>query len=104
VPAHCEHNGHLYYLLLPGRGSRDALIGALRAEGVDAPFHYIPLHSSDAGRRFGRSAGSLAVTDDLSDRLIRLPIWSGMAGDQDRVIACVRELVSRTAQSRGPKA
>jgi dTDP-4-amino-4,6-dideoxygalactose transaminase len=104
VPAHCEHNGHLYYLLLPDRRSRDALIAALRAEGVDAPFHYIPLHSSDAGRRFGRSVGPLPATDDLSERLIRLPIWRGIADDQDRVIACVHDLVSRTARSRRVKA
>ena len=59
VPAHCEHNGHLYYLLLPDRGRRDALMAALRARGIGAPFHYIPLHSSEAGRRFGRAAGLL---------------------------------------------
>jgi dTDP-4-amino-4,6-dideoxygalactose transaminase len=95
VPAHCEHNGHLYYLLLPNRGSRDALIAALRARGVEAPFHYIPLHSSDAGRRFGRTVGSLARTEDLSERLLRLPLWRGMQRERERVIACVNELVTR---------
>ena len=95
VPAYCEHNGHLYYLLLPDRLSRDALIAALRAQGIDAPFHYVPLHSSDAGRRFGRTVGTLAFTDDLSGRLIRLPLWSGMQDERERVIACVREFVRR---------
>jgi dTDP-4-amino-4,6-dideoxygalactose transaminase len=95
VPAHCEHNGHLYYLLLPSRGSRDALLAALQAQGVDAPFHYIPLHSSEAGRCFGRSVGPLALTDDVSERLIRLPLWSGMRDERERVIACVHELVGR---------
>jgi dTDP-4-amino-4,6-dideoxygalactose transaminase len=95
VPTHCEHNGHLYYLLLPDRGSRDALISTLRERAITAPFHYVPLHSSEGGRRYGRSGGTLPVTDDLSDRLIRLPLWSGMAGEQDRVITCVQELVAR---------
>jgi dTDP-4-amino-4,6-dideoxygalactose transaminase len=94
VPPHCEHNGHLYYLLLPDRRSRDSLIAALRAKGIEAPFHYVPLHSSEAGRRFGRSAGALPVTDDLSERLIRLPLWAGMIDEPERVIACVRELVA----------
>jgi dTDP-4-amino-4,6-dideoxygalactose transaminase len=52
----------------------------VKAEGIEAPFHYIPLHSSDAGRRFGRTVGPLTFTDDLSERLIRLPLWSGMGG------------------------
>jgi dTDP-4-amino-4,6-dideoxygalactose transaminase len=93
VPAHCVHNGHLYYLLLPDRRSRDSLIASLRAKGIEAPFHYIPLHSSKAGRRFGRSAGCLRITDDLSERLIRLPLWSGLQSEQERVIDCVQELV-----------
>jgi dTDP-4-amino-4,6-dideoxygalactose transaminase len=94
VPAHCKHNGHLYYLLLPDRRSRDSLIAALRAKGIEAPFHYVPLHSSEAGRRLGRNAGALPVTDDLSERLIRLPLWIGMTDEPERVVACVRELVA----------
>ncbi len=93
VPTHCEHNGHLYYLLLPDRGSRDALIAALQANGVEAPFHYVPLHSSEAGRRFGRCAGTLDVTDDISGRLIRLPLWSGIGAEQQRVIELVCDLM-----------
>jgi dTDP-4-amino-4,6-dideoxygalactose transaminase len=89
VPAHCLHNGHLYYLLLPDRNSRDALIAALRAQGIVAPFHYVPLHSSKAGQRFGRTNGTLALTDSLSERLIRLPMWSGMRDETDHVIAAV---------------
>lgn len=93
VPADCEHNGHLYYLLLRNRESRNALISALRARNIVAPFHYVPLHSSEAGRRFGRTAGRLDLTDSLSDRLIRLPMWSGMRDETDQVIALVHELV-----------
>ena len=101
VPAHCGHNGHLYYLLLPDGRSRDGLIAALRAQGIGAPFHYIPLHSSDAGKRFGRAVGTLALTNEISDRLIRLPLWSGMQRDgvTERVIECVNELVGRPRRS-----
>ena len=93
VPPHCQHNGHLYYLLLADRSRRDALISALREHGIGAPFHYIPLHSSEAGRRFGRTAGTLALTDSLSERLIRLPVWSGMRDEPERVIAQIHNLV-----------
>jgi dTDP-4-amino-4,6-dideoxygalactose transaminase len=101
VPRHCEHNGHLYYLLLPNRRERDTLIEALRRRGIEAPFHYVPLHSSDAGRRFGRAVGSLALTDDLSGRLIRLPLWSDMQRECERVVACVHELVGVRGTSSG---
>lgn len=94
VPAHCRHNGHLYYLLLPDRGRRNALIAAMRDVGIGAPFHYVALHSSEAGRRFGRTSGPLARTDDLSERLIRLPMWAGMGAESERVIAAVYDLVA----------
>lgn len=73
-----EHNGHLYYLILPTPEDRDAFIDALRAQGIAAVFHYIPLHSSPAGLALGRSAGELAHTDGLSRRLVRLPLWAGL--------------------------
>jgi dTDP-4-amino-4,6-dideoxygalactose transaminase len=93
VPVHCRHNGHLYYLLMPDRSRRNALIAALREQGIGAPFHYVALHSSEAGRRFGRTAGTLALTDSLSERLIRLPMWNGMGDQSERVIAAVHDLV-----------
>ncbi len=93
VPAHCTHNGHLYYLLMPSRERRDALISALRVRGIIAPFHYVPLHSSEAGRRFGRPVGALALTDSLSERLIRLPMWSGMSDEVEHVVAAVHEVI-----------
>ena len=100
IPEHCEHNGHLYYLLLPNRARRDDLIAALRAQGIDAPFHYIPLHSSDAGRRFGRAVGNLRFTDDLSQRLVRLPLWNDMHQECERVIACVQSLLLPPGRQR----
>jgi dTDP-4-amino-4,6-dideoxygalactose transaminase len=81
VPKHCGHNAHIYAVLLDGASTRDGLIAALRAQGVTAPFHYIPLHSAPAGQRYGRVAGPLPVTDRTSATLVRLPLWYGI-GDQ----------------------
>jgi dTDP-4-amino-4,6-dideoxygalactose transaminase len=86
VPAHCGHNAHMYYLLLPGLEQRTAFIDAMKAKGVGAVFHYIPLHSSPAGKRFGRTAAALPVTDDAADRLVRLPLWTGLADSLDSVL------------------
>jgi dTDP-4-amino-4,6-dideoxygalactose transaminase len=93
VPAHCEHNGHLYYLLLPDGATRDAVVATLQARRISAPFHYVPLHSSAAGRRLSRAVGELKHTDDLSSRLIRLPLWRGMGEERDLVVASVYELL-----------
>jgi dTDP-4-amino-4,6-dideoxygalactose transaminase len=78
VTPECVHNGHLYYLLVPGEGARDRLIRHLEARGVNTVFHYVPLHSSPAGRRHGRAVGELALTTRVSESLVRLPLWVGM--------------------------
>ncbi len=79
VPPGCEHNAHMYYLILPDKHRRDMLIASFKKKGIGCVFHYIPLHSSPAGKRFGRSAGKLPVTTDMSERIIRLPLWAGMS-------------------------
>ena len=86
VPAHCEHNAHMYYLLAPDLASRTKIIESLRADGVLSVFHYVPLHSSPAGARLGRAHGALDVTDDVSARLFRLPMWIGLDAHMDRVL------------------
>jgi dTDP-4-amino-4,6-dideoxygalactose transaminase len=86
VPDDCVHNGHMYYLLLPDLASRTAFIEQLRADGIQPVFHYVPLHSSPFGRSAGRAVGSLAVTDDAADRLVRLPFWIGLEEQLDGVI------------------
>ncbi len=91
IPAHCRHNAHMYYLLLPDLNERTRFIQALRENGVHPVFHYIPLHSSPAGRRYGRTHGTLDVTDRVSDCLVRLPLWLPDM-DQQRVIDTVRVL------------
>jgi dTDP-4-amino-4,6-dideoxygalactose transaminase len=78
IPVHCTHNAHMYYLLLPSLEARTAFIGALKIAGVQAVFHYIPLHSSPAGLNYGRAHGKLSVTSDISDRLVRMPLWIGL--------------------------
>lgn len=90
IPDECSNNGHLYYLLLPDLAHRVALIERLKAAGIGAVFHYIPLHSSPAGRRHGRSDGEeLAVTDAVSDQLVRLPLWLGLEPQLDTVLAAL---------------
>lgn len=78
VPPHCEHPSHLYYLLLPSLDQRQALIAHLKARSILSVFHYLPLHLSDMGRRFGGKPGDCPVTEDLSDRLLRLPFYNSL--------------------------
>jgi dTDP-4-amino-4,6-dideoxygalactose transaminase len=77
----------MYYLLLPTLETRTAFIAELKARGVQAVFHYIPLHSSPAGLAHGRAHGPLSVTDDASDRLVRMPLWLGLEDVFDDVLA-----------------
>ena len=87
VPPECEHNGHLYYLILHDIAARDRLIGALESDDISSVFHYVPLHSSPAGRHYARVHGSMRVTDETSAGLVRLPLHAGMtASSADRVI------------------
>jgi len=83
-------NGHLFYLLLNDLATRSALIAHLKAAGILAVFHYVPLHTSPAGLKYGRAHGDLHVTRQVSDRLLRLPLYYGIGEDeQARVIAAV---------------
>lgn len=87
VPEACRHNAHLYYVLLPPGVDRQRVLAQLNAQRVNAIFHYVPLHSSPAGRRFGRPHGSLAVTEAVAERLVRLPLWVGLArAQQEQVV------------------
>lgn len=90
VPAHCQHNAHMYYLLLPDLAMRTGFIEALNAIDIGAVFHYVPLHSSPAGKLYGKAHGTMSNTDVLSNRLIRLPLWIGLDEHINKVIAAVR--------------
>jgi dTDP-4-amino-4,6-dideoxygalactose transaminase len=101
VPPGHTHNGHLYYLILPSAPARSAFIAAMRTAGIATSFHYVPLHSSPAGRRYGRAVGDLAQTEQLSQRLVRLPLWPGLDSQSvERVIEAALAAASDVAGSR----
>ena len=87
IPADTPHNAHMYYLLVPNLQSRNMLIEKLKRSGIHAVFHYIPLHSSPAGLKYGRTHGDLFYTDKISERLLRMPFWIGMTEDDIGYIA-----------------
>ena len=91
VPPECAHPAHLFYLLLPTPEDRTAFIAELRAAGVYAVFHYLPLHLSEYARRYGGRPGDCPVAEAASDRLVRLPLFFGLTdAEQERVIAAVK--------------
>lgn len=101
IPAECQHNAHMYYVLLAPGIERHSVLTELKNAGVHSLFHYVPLHSSPAGRRYGRAHGSLARTDDLSARIARMPLWIGLPeSEQDKVLALLRKAIER---ARGAK-
>jgi dTDP-4-amino-4,6-dideoxygalactose transaminase len=89
VPDHCSHNAHMYYVLLEPHLDRARITGQLSDAGVYAFSHYVPLHSSPAGARYGRVHRSLEVTDEVSERLLRLPLWIGLTADDVTYVADV---------------
>lgn len=92
VPAHCEQSYHMYYLLLPTLEYRQALIAHLKSQGILSVFHYLPLHLSDMGRQFGGKEGDCPVTEDVSDRLLRLPFFNDLEeDDQQQVVTAIYE-------------
>lgn len=86
VPGDREQSYHMYYLLMPSLDDRTALIDHLRARQIYAPFHYLPLHLSDMGRRFGGQPGDCPVTEDVSDRLVRLPFYNDMTEEEQMAV------------------
>jgi dTDP-4-amino-4,6-dideoxygalactose transaminase len=86
IPPLCTHNAHLYYITLPSLDFRQSLISRLREDGINAPFHYVPLHNSPAGVKLARTNGELPHTEDLSERLVRLPLFPRMGPQLERVV------------------
>jgi dTDP-4-amino-4,6-dideoxygalactose transaminase len=95
VPREATPNAHTYFLILRDGAARSRFIETLRRERIYAVFHYVPLHSSPAGRKYGRASGSMAVTDAMSERLVRLPLWIGLESLQDQVIDRCRSALQR---------
>ncbi|QVW22180.1 dTDP-4-amino-4,6-dideoxygalactose transaminase [Pseudomonas hormoni] len=87
VPDDCQHNAHMYYVLLAPGVDRQSVLEGLKRNNISAVFHYVPLHSSPGGQRYGRVHGSMEVTDTLSECLLRLPLWVGLTAEQqDQVV------------------
>jgi dTDP-4-amino-4,6-dideoxygalactose transaminase len=90
VPQHCATNYHMFYLYASGLATRTRLIAHLKSRGVHAVFHYVPLHSSPVGESMGYRRGMLPVTEERSDRLLRLPLYAGLTDEEiERVVAAV---------------
>jgi len=89
-------NGHLFYILTTGPDERSRLISYLKKRNIAALFHYIPLHSSPAGKKLGRVSGDMMITNDVSQRLLRLPLYYEMQiSDIDRVVDAINQFYSR---------
>ena len=96
VPTHCEQAYHMFYLLMPSLTLRQELITHLRAQGILSVFHYLPLHLSDMGRRLGGQPGDCPVTENVSDRLLRLPFYNSLSeADLAMVVAAIQTLGKR---------
>lgn len=96
IPSDCEHNAHMFYLVCDSLEERTALIDFLKVRDIYPAFHYIPLHSSPAGLRFGRFHGVDEYTTAVSERLVRLPFYYGLAPeDRESVITAVRDFYAR---------
>ncbi len=90
VPADREHPFHMFYVLMPSLAARQQLMDRLKSKGILSVFHYLPLNISEMGRRFGGRPGQCPVTEDVSDRLLRLPFYNSLSEpDQDLVIETI---------------
>jgi len=92
VPEHCEQAYHMFYMIFPALAQRQAFIAHLKSHGIQSVFHYLPLHLSPMGQKYGQPESDCPVTVDISDRLVRLPFYNELTdADLDRVVAAVSE-------------
>lgn len=91
VPEECEQSFHMFYMLLPNLMERQNFINYLKNENIYSAFHYVPLHTSRMGMKFGYKEGDLPITEEISDRLVRLPFYYDLSdNDQNRVISVIK--------------
>jgi dTDP-4-amino-4,6-dideoxygalactose transaminase len=103
IPDSCDHNAHMYYLLVADLKTRTKLIAYLAARGIHAVFHYVPLHSSEAGQRYARAVGHLQTTTEMSGRVVRLPLWANLGDDSvERVASTVHEFFADSGSHGRP--
>ncbi|MEM6902898.1 MAG: dTDP-4-amino-4,6-dideoxygalactose transaminase [Pseudomonadota bacterium] len=95
IPEHCVGNGHMFYLMMPNLASRQAFIEQMRHQNIVTPFHYVPLHSAPAGLKYANTPGPMTVTNDVSERLVRLPMYFDLGSDIEIVIAAACEFLDQ---------
>ena len=94
IPKECNHNAHMFYIKLKSIEERTQFINNMKEKGIGCVFHYVPLHSSEAGKRFGTFCGVDIYTSQESDKLVRLPMYYGMSDtDKDYIIESVKLLI-----------
>lgn len=98
VPKECQHNAHMYYVLISPEIDRQSVLEELKKNGVYSVFHYVPLHSAPAGKKYGRTSGDLTITDQQSERLIRLPLWVGLSAEQQARVVQILSDATRKKQ------
>ena len=91
VPVDCAHNAHLFYLILNSEIDREHLLNLFRKEGIGAVFHYVPLHNSIAGKKYGRIGSKINITEEISDRLLRLPLYPDLTDAEINAVCSVVE-------------
>lgn len=95
VPLNCRHNAHMYYILFENIQKRSMAIDVLKKHSISSVFHYIPLHSSPAGKKFGRAYGNLNITNKISDTLLRLPMYYSLSkNDADKILDVFSEMTN----------
>ena len=94
IPTECKHNAHMYYILLSPQIDRQTVLTKLKEANIYSVFHYVPLHSSPAGKRHAKVHGSMEVTEHQSERLLRLPLWIGLTdAQQERVVSTLTTII-----------
>jgi dTDP-4-amino-4,6-dideoxygalactose transaminase len=86
IPSYATHNGHIYYVILKNKKIRDLCIAHMKKHFIITPFHYVPLHSSPAGKKYGKKVGTMRYTNELSERLLRLPLWPDLKNTEIKLI------------------
>lgn len=100
IPSECEHNAHMFYVLLKSGVDRGRVLANMKSNGIQALFHYIPLHSSPGGRRFGRIHSEMKNTNQLSEQIVRLPLWIGLnENNQERIIDTLKSAIESQARN-----
>tara|TARA_B100001121_G_C18697265_1_gene625568 strand:+ start:535 stop:1665 length:1131 start_codon:yes stop_codon:yes gene_type:complete len=95
IPKYNKHNAHMYYVLFESKQKRDKFMKLTYDLGVNCVFHYIPLHSAPAGKKFGKTVGKMNITNDISSRLLRMPLWVGIEKYQEKIFTTFERVLSK---------